>query len=738
MSYSLQKSYDTLALEDGAIRFNKEVEYKRSHGMVSQVEWKLFKEAFTIVEDAVGNLKSKGGAPQEWREVLEKVGAVNVAYITLNEAFTAALDNAPTTSAATRVGNNLLAQLRIKDKDYDFIVKLGIQALMCTEDTGIFEFDKGNDGYEVITFTDTAIKQMQDIQDWQQYMYPVFRPMVSKPRSTAEGSYIDPKLASMTTMVRTHNKEQKQLLEALKASQGVSFIKAADSIQEVPLKINLWLLQHIEWAYHQNLVIGSIPSSVLPEGKSPSIRRLRSQIKSQQAGFLTDLEEAKHFSGFDPIYLPATMDFRGRVYAKPHLNHQRADYVKAMWLFSEGKELTVDGVRYLKIHVANCGDFDKMSKAPFKDRIKWVDNNIGRIYETVQDPTGDLWWTTADSPFCFLAACRELVNFIDVGAEYVCHLPVAIDGSCSGLQHYSAMLRDPVGGKSVNLIPSEKPEDVYKEVANLVNELVMNDHEDPIAREWLDHKIDRKVTKRATMTLCYGSKQYGWREQLMEDFMSKYSSQVATGTLESHPFTEPNKASGYMSKKLDIALRMTVKAAVEGMDWLQEVAGLLAKENLAIKWITPMGFPVINGYYEPIEKRIDIRVKGKRFTNKLLMGYTEDLKSSKQRTTIAPNFVHSYDACHLMMVALEAKKQGIDSFLLIHDSFGCLPSDMEKFSGIVRDRFVELYEHNDPFMTIYNNAMLVLSDKGKKKLTLPPNKGTLDLSNVYQSQYAFA
>ena len=113
MSYSLQKSYDTLALEDGAIRFNKEVEYKRSHGMVSQIEWKLFKEALPMVEEAVVNLRSKGGPPQEWRGILEEIGATNVAYITLNAAFSAATKNNPTTMAATSIGKDLLAQLRM-------------------------------------------------------------------------------------------------------------------------------------------------------------------------------------------------------------------------------------------------------------------------------------------------------------------------------------------------------------------------------------------------------------------------------------------------------------------------------------------------------------------------------------------------------------------------------------------------------------------------------------------------
>ena len=39
-----------------------------------------------------------------------------------------------------------------------------------------------------------------------------------------------------------------------------------------------------------------------------------------------------------------------------------------------------------------------------------------------------------------------------------------MDGSCNGLQNFSAMLRDEVGGKAVNLIPSDKPQDVYMEV----------------------------------------------------------------------------------------------------------------------------------------------------------------------------------------------------------------------------------------------------------------------------------
>jgi len=315
---------------------------------------------------------------------------------------------------------------------------------------------------------------------------------------------------------------------------------------------------------------------------------------------------------------------------------------------------------------------------------------------------------------------------------------VAIDGSCSGLQHYSAMLRDSAGGSYVNLTPSDIPQDVYKEVAQIVNQLVLEDSSDPLAQEWLAHKIDRKVTKRATMTLCYGSKQFGWRDQLMEDFMNAYQKEVTLGQRESHPFTEPKKASGFMAKKLDVALRKTVKAAVEGMDWLQATSSLLGSENKPVVWTTPVGFPVVNGYYEPILKRVNIVIKGKRQQQTLLLGYTDKLKRTKQRSTIAPNFVHSYDACHLMMVAIEAKKRGINSMLLIHDSFGCLPTDMAEFANIVREEFVSLYENHDPFQNIHENALIALSEKKQSKLTAPPAKGNLDINSILESQYAFA
>jgi DNA-directed RNA polymerase len=137
------------------------------------------------------------------------------------------------------------------------------------------------------------------------------------------------------------------------------------------------------------------------------------------------------------------------------------------------------------------------------------------------------------------------------------------------------------------------------------------------------------------------------------------------------------------------------------------------------------------------------------------VGFTKELLEHKQRNSIAPNFVHSLDSAHLMAVVLKSVDNGIPDFLLIHDSFAALPNQMPKFNALIREAFVELYEHNEPLNEVLSNAVEDLMAKvtlcedadGMKKLQKSmqdlgklgiPAKGTLNLEDVKQSAYAFA
>ena len=115
------------------------------------------------------------------------------------------------------------------------------------------------------------------------------------------------------------------------------------------------------------------------------------------------------------------------------------------------------------------------------------------------DPYADLWWTEADKPWQFLAWVFDYAGFQREGWGYMSHTTVQLDGSCNGLQHFSAIMRDPRGAASTNLLPSEQPADVYQEVADQTLELLKEDANDnPLARRWLEVGADRKICKRSS------------------------------------------------------------------------------------------------------------------------------------------------------------------------------------------------------------------------------------------------
>ena len=116
-----------------------------------------------------------------------------------------------------------------------------------------------------------------------------------------------------------------------------------------------------------------------------------------------------------------------------------------------------------------------------------------------------------------LAACIELADAwsLDNPEKHMSRLPVHQDGSCNGLQHYAALGGDMLGAEQVNLLPSERPQDVYEGVAEIVRGLVQRDAEagDEIA-QLLVGKITRKVVKQTVMTNVYGVTFVGARDQI--------------------------------------------------------------------------------------------------------------------------------------------------------------------------------------------------------------------------------
>ena len=267
-------------------------------------------------------------------------------------------------------------------------------------------------------------------------------------------------------------------------------------------------------------------------------------LRSLRCSAILKLDQAEKFKDFDEIYFPYNMDFRGRAYPiPPHLSNVGSDLCRGLLMFAEEKPLGDRGLYWLKVHLANFAGKDKMT---FDERVKFVDEHMDRVRESATDPFGgQRWWMSLEDPFQGLATCFELVNAIDSGdpASYMCSLPVHMDGSCNGLQHYAALGRDAIGGKAVNLCATEEPQDVYVGVMHEVNRRVAAEADrqvefdiskiDSLSRqqkkELINNRaaklvnglIDRGVVKRTVMTSVYGVTYIGARQQIQEKIESK-------------------------------------------------------------------------------------------------------------------------------------------------------------------------------------------------------------------------
>jgi DNA-directed RNA polymerase len=92
------------------------------------------------------------------------------------------------------------------------------------------------------------------------------------------------------------------------------------------------------------------------------------------------------------------------------------------------------------------------------------------LIKCVFNHKGKLWWTSSDNPWQTLAACMEIAEALKSPnpENFISGFPIHQDGSCNGLQHYAALGRDEIGAFSVNLHPSDVPQDVYSSVASAV------------------------------------------------------------------------------------------------------------------------------------------------------------------------------------------------------------------------------------------------------------------------------
>ncbi|CAB4124448.1 T3/T7-like RNA polymerase [uncultured Caudovirales phage] len=625
--------------------------------------------------------------------------------------------------------------------------------------TGLIQADKN------ATFIEPTVELLAHVEktlnervlDWMLY-----KPMVTKPvpwtsDNLFRGGYLSQTHVKPYPIVKGARNAD---VTRLRDMDWSTILPSINALQETPWRVNKTILSAMEWTMYDlgGDKAGLPAANKIDLPKEPPSYRVDEEVKklhnricfeihsanrqliSKRLMVLSSMAIANQFKGYKEIYFPHNLDSRGRAYPLPaFLNPQGTESTKAMLEFAHGLPIeNEEQACWLAISGANAYGKDKIS---LQDRVDWVqDNQDDLIFSIAADWKADLRWQDASEPFTFLRFCLEWSAFWQEGYGFKSHMVCAVDATCSGIQHYSAMLRDRVGGKSTNLMKGLPRQDIYQDVADLVIEWMMNAPDNPFARDWIAFGLDRSMTKKQCMVVPYA----GTFSSCMGYTRDAFADKVKEGHLcpwdssgEDH-----NERIVYLAKLIWESIDYVVVKGKEAMRWLSEAARVYTKHanstmqgdahSKAMRWMTPDGFQVIHFRVDAKRERVDTFLDGR--VGLVIYKPTPSLSSSDMALAVAPNFVHALDA-NLLRAAVYKGLQlytPITSFAMVHDSFGVHASRMNEFLTVcVKPAFVEMYQ---------KDALQLFRESLPPELALEPlpEKGDLDLNEVLESEFFFS
>ena len=520
--------------------------------------------------------------------------------------------------------------------------------------------------------------------------------------------------------------------------QGEIPLDFLNKIQKVAYRVNPFIVEVARWCEEKGRAVGKFkpiedfedpPKPVNIDEDEEARRRYkrdardvhnkRSQETKKSCRTRMAMNAVARFENEEKFYIPWSFDYRGRAYPIPaFLTPQDTDFGKSLLKFAEVSYMTPEAEDWLAFQIATTYGLDK---APMSERLEWVKNNTHLISCVASDPIKHIHeWEKADEPWQFLAACDEYYHCVLKCDRHFTSLPVATDATCSGLQILAGLARDKNTAKLVNVLPSDRPQDAYKVVAQTAT---------PYCPKSIQPYMDRKTVKRVVMTVPYNAKPFSNRGYIKEALKEKGVE------IDKDDLT-----------KTVVAVRNAMDEVVPGpmavMSWIENAVTEVIKSGPGewiedkktkkdrwiwtlpyISWTTPSGFVVRQRLFKKQVNRVELQLLGSCKLG-VAVGDTKENDLQHHRNATAPNLIHSLDASLLHFSALRFDAP----IALIHDSVLCRATDMSSLSTIVRETYMHLFAEHD-YLRDFANQIGAETD--------PPIIGDLQPESVIESTYFF-
>ena len=626
--------------------------------------------------------------------------------------------------------------------------------------TGIIEYvyileKKRQNPTRYVTATKETLEWIENFNEDRELLEPFWLPCAESPKDWENcwsGGYdTENTFLPKVPFIKTTNME---FLRSLTGPINIP-MEACNLIQRTPWKVNGQVLDVANWAWQNNVDIGELPNKndeLLPDvprdfnenqEANRRWRQMAAGVYSRNAS-----TKSKRLLTAKILYLanklkdtrlfyPTNTDFRGRVYNIPSfLGVMGNKLSRGLLHFSRPQRLKSDeDAKWLAVQGANTWGNDKVT---LNERWRWAEEFTRDAHKIAKDPTKELLWTEANDAWGFLAWCFEWSNY-KLAGKIQSYLPVNMDASNNGLQILSMLTRDELGMAATNVLPTDKPADIYGAVATVVTSHLKTDaaQGNAIAKAWLDFGVNRNCLKRPVMCYSYGLTPYSNRAYVVDWYDEQIHEKKRTKPFDAD---EQFVATNYLAQICWKSIESFLDKPKLCMDFFQQCARKVAEKNRPLKWVSPSGFPVHQEYFNVHNQQVNTYISGKATCVKFKEEDATTVSKRSMQNGASPNAVHSIDSAmlHLTVCRANADREytngGIFDFAMIHDSYGTHSNNCDALSKILRQVFVDNFS-KDLLADWRDQLALQHPDIDFPDL---PDYGSADITLINNSTYFFS